>query len=198
MTEPVAYIHNMKDGGTLLTTERRYTDNILGSTPLYSKSQLYPHVKMTQTEFNEWKELYYQVVELSFTVHKMLDMILDSTGNRGGEYTELAKRLYQNDDFMSVSKKQAELVDLFINYSPDNPEETIEIVPDMKWFVRSKDTTPIDDDNCYSWLIDVSELYPEYVLSESHVSAVKFDTKEEAEKWTNPLTEAVQLPVEGE
>mgnify|MGYP004701733865 CR=1 FL=1 len=28
--------------------------------------------------------------------------------------------------------------------------------------------------------------------------ATKFDTKEEAELWTNPLTEAVYLPVEGE
>ena len=55
MTEPVAYIHNMKDGGTLLTTERRYTDNILVSTPLYSKSQLYPRVKMTKNQHKQFE-----------------------------------------------------------------------------------------------------------------------------------------------
>ena len=157
-------------------------------------------VKMTQAEFDEWKELYYRIIELSFTTYKMLNEILDSTHNSSGKYIELAKRVYQENDFMSVSKKQAELANLFINYSPDNPEETIDIVPDMKWFVRSKEkhdgvyiilanTNPIFVDDLYGVAEDDEEIA---------FKAPQFDTKDEAELWTNPLTEAVQLPVEGE
>lgn len=156
---------------------------------LYFKEQLQPRVKMTQAEYDEWQELYDEIVESSFSVHKMLDIIL---GRRGGKYTELAKRVYQDDDFMSVSKKQSELVDLFINYSPDHPEETIEIVPTMKWFVRSKKR---DDEGDYLFLSGSNLDDLEYFGFDY---ARAFDTKEGAEQWKNPLTEAVQLPVEGE
>lgn len=155
-------------------------------------------VQMLQAEFDEWKELYYHNVELSLTAYKMLNEILDNAHNSVGKYTKLAKRVYQDNDFMSVSKKQAELADLFVNYSPDKPENTIEIVPENKWFVRSKETVRIEEDTCYSWLIDISELNPEYALFEWCEEAHKFDTKEEAEEWTNPLTEAVLLPVKNE
>ena len=104
-----------------------------------------------------------------------------------------------------VQMTQAEFDELemwLINAQFDYSElkKTIEIVPTMKWFVRSKDTNKIDGvgDEFHSWLIDISELYPSYVLSDWNASAIQFDTKEEAELWTNPLTEAVQLPVEEE
>lgn len=161
---------------------------------LYFKEQLQPRVKMTQAEYDEWQELYDEIVESSFSVHKMLDLILDSTGRRGGKYTELAKRVYQDDDFMSVSKKQSELVDLFINYSPDHPEETIEIEPEKKWFVRIDSQIPLPDENIY--LDDELIVYPRYDSPKS--GAHQFDTKEQAEEWKNPLTEVVLLPVEGE
>ena len=71
-------------------------------------------------------------------------------------------------------------------------DELIEIIPDMKWFVRSKEKD-IDGD---FWYLKKTEqfFFREYVRENS----TQFDTKEEAEKWTNPLTEAVQLPVENE
>ena len=104
-----------------------------------------------------------------------------------------------------VKMTQAEFDELeisLINAQFDYSElkKTIEIVPDMKWFVRSKGIKKIDGDGdeFYAWLIDISELYPSYVFSDWNASAIQFDTKEEAEKWTNPLTEAVHLPVEGE
>lgn len=191
--KPVAYYN---DGTTLYFSNRNLTeadksDPLLK--PLYTKEQLQPKVQMTQAEFDEWKELYYRVVELSLTACKMLNEISDNAHNSIGKYTKLAKRVYQGNDFMSVSKKQAELVNLFINYNTNEPEETIEIVPNKKWFVISKE--PDDEDEYYLFLSgsDLDDL--EYFGFDY---ARAFDTKEEAEKWLNPLTEAVQLPVEEE
>ncbi|WP_273724232.1 hypothetical protein [Leuconostoc mesenteroides] len=145
---------------------------------------------MTQAEFDEWKELYYRLNEFSFNVHRMLDEILGSIGVERGIYTKLAKRVYQDDDFMAISKKQSELINLFINYSPDTPEKTIEIVPEKKWFVHKKDFN-----GDYRFLkISAKDLSFNYKKNK----AAYFDTKEEAELWTNPLTEAVQLEVEEE
>ncbi|MCT4420250.1 hypothetical protein EFT49_08640 [Leuconostoc falkenbergense] len=67
------------------------------------------------------------------------------------------------------------------------PLYTAEQLHPMKWFVRSKE---LAKNSKYLWLCDAE--YFEFDYSRA------FDTKEEAELWTNPLTEAVQLPVEGE
>ncbi|MGO3522623.1 MAG: hypothetical protein ACTING_08640, partial [Leuconostoc mesenteroides] len=77
-----------------------------------------------------------------------------------------------------------------------NPEETIEIVH-VKWFVRSKELL---QNSKYMWLCNAEYLYvPQCMFTnDDQLSAIRFDTKEEAELWLNPLTEAVQLPVEGE
>ena len=86
--------------------------------------------------------------------------------------------------------------EIWDEYNPDNPEETIEIVPTKKWFVRSKEK---DDEGYWDWLVKYhdDELSPEY-NSDDNIprQAVEFDKKEGAEIWTNPLTEAVLLPVE--
>lgn len=97
-----------------------------------------------------------------------------------------------------VKMTQAEFDELeksLINAQFDYSElkKTIEIVPNMKWFVRSKEPEGEDEDEYYLFLsgsnLDDLE-YFEFDYAKS------FDTKEEAEKWTNPLTEAVQLEVE--
>lgn len=77
-----------------------------------------------------------------------------------------------------------------------NPEETIEIVPETKWFVRSL----VADEGYYSYLFKHSNRpIADYEPSKQpRKEYMTFDTKEEAEKWVNPLTEAVQLPVEGQ
>ncbi|MGO3535239.1 MAG: hypothetical protein ACTINR_03010 [Leuconostoc mesenteroides] len=83
-------------------------------------------------------------------------------------------------------------------------KKTIEIVPDMKWFVRSKEQYQPDMDqgiseSGYLYLTQGNIYSVEYYETTTFkYDAQQFDTKEEAEKWTNPLTEAVQLPVEGE
>lgn len=87
------------------------------------------------------------------------------------------------------------LINALFDYS--ELKKTIEIVPDMKWFVRSK---KISRSGEYFWLCDRDYLdIPQFMIVDGEqLSAMKFDTKDQAEKWTNPLTEAVQLPVEGE
>ncbi|MCT4412845.1 hypothetical protein [Leuconostoc pseudomesenteroides] len=70
-------------------------------------------------------------------------------------------------------------------------EECIEVESNMKWFVRR--ILPNAGGNM---LYYTDEGVLTYNNNKEH--ATKFDTKEEAELWTNPLTEAVQLPVEDE
>lgn len=70
-------------------------------------------------------------------------------------------------------------------------EECIEVESNMKWFVRRILPNAGGNMLCCT---DEGEL----TYNHNKEYATQFDTKEEAEKWTNPLTEAVQLPVEGE
>ena len=101
-----------------------------------------------------------------------------------------------------VKMTQAEFDELeksLINAQFDYSElkKTIEIVPDMKWFVRSKEPS---NDGSYLFRSGIKDFGDYYYTKDKNENkiAYPFDTKEEAEKWTNPLTEAVQLPVEGE
>lgn len=68
-------------------------------------------------------------------------------------------------------------------------DENVEIIPNMKWFVARK--LPNIGGNMLKCSEDGLLMY-----NAVKEAATQFDTKEEAEKWTNPLTEAVQLPVE--
>jgi len=85
-------------------------------------------------------------------------------------------------------------------------EETVEIVPDMKWFLRSKTEIIYQlleskkQGYTHSYLMHNSVRHISYepLFKDELEKAIKFDTKEEAEQWTNPLTKAVQLPAEGE
>ena len=188
MTEPVAYVQ-IKDGKAY-SVLRKGTPND-DYVPVYTAEQLHPRVKMTNSEFDEWKRLYEDTIELSLTAYRILKEILNSSG----KYIELSKRVYQENDSMTISKKQAELAGLFIRYNPDNPEETIEIIPNMKWFVRSKEK----EQGFYLFLSsnnEVQERWYHTTKKDNTEFALSFDTKDEAELWANPLTEAVQLPVE--
>lgn len=78
-------------------------------------------------------------------------------------------------------------------------EETTNYKPkrETKWFVRSKKS----EGEYYYWLRQVNErdfatthLYERFVTED----AQSFDTQEEAEKWVNPLNEAVLLEVKNE
>lgn len=167
MTEPVAYkaFDNDSKREFLRFTPSPFNDNV----PLYTKEQIHPRVKMTQAEF--------EMIKIIKQKNNLLSDALNSTAFFGDEKQQ--------------SEQQIELANLFINLDLDNPDETIEIVPTMKWFVVV--TNPIVHAGWTYLSVDgIKRISYDAPKSE----AKKFDTKEKAEEWLNPLTKAVQLPVE--
>ncbi|MDG9745752.1 hypothetical protein [Leuconostoc falkenbergense] len=196
MTEPVAYrvdgtIYNNIDEAKFAVRETEHLRNILGIDkglirrpkyiePLYTAEQLHPRVKMTQAEFDEFKIL----------------KSLNPTADLIAILKTVSKFKYKNFQSRFVCgsiENQTEFATLWLRCRYERLEELIEIVPDMKWFVRSKE--PEDEDEYYLFLSGSNLDDLEYFGFDY---ARAFDTKEGAEKWLNPLTEAVQLPVEGE
>ena len=186
MTEPVAYLAKSRKSGAVNATVNQWSYHDFENIPLYTKEQLQPKVQMTQAEFNEFNKL---LLSSAVTIYEVIDTIYKDNGKMN-EFLHLYQRLFNRNDKLEL-ENQLEFSKLWANFNIDNPKETIEIVPDMKWFVRSKE--PEDDllDFIFlsgSNLDDLDYLGFDYAMA--------FDTKEEAELWTNPLTEAVQLPVE--
>ncbi|WP_273713169.1 hypothetical protein [Leuconostoc mesenteroides] len=182
MTDPVAYMWKT-ERGTILGLEPNDNSDSGGRfwIPLYIAEQLQPRVKMTQDEFDEFHDLFEKDFDLYSAITEISDTNLRTT---------LYDRLFtgtQND-----KDRQNEFAVLWANYNPLEPEETIEIVAINKWFVRSKKR---DDEGDYAFLSGSNLDDLDYLVFDY---ARAFDTKEEAELWLNPLTEAVQLPVEGE
>lgn len=189
MTEPVAY--RTKDVSetlgwrysTLKPVNKR-------SEPLYTAEPLHLRVKMTQAEFDEFL-YFYERYRVDTTTIAMLSYIrINKDGET--ETKNLYHRFYDVGTLNGTVEAQSEFSLLWVKFDPHNPEETIEIVPDMKWFVGRNDTS--DDHRFLSK--NVINLDNELNYAALKKAAKQFDTKEEAEKWTNPLTEAVQLPVE--
>ena len=188
MIEPVAYMWKNKDDLAFALSKIEPAGEWDIVTPLYTSEKLHPRVKMTQAEFDEFKKLL--SVGIS-TIYEAFDVI-DSDRGETDEFEKLYNRLFTNG-VNAQAKNQIEFSKLWDSLSNSSAEETIEIVPGMKWFVRSKEK----DNGDYQFLAKsrFSDM-PRYTIFKS--CAHRFETKEEAEKWTNPLTEAVQLPVEGE
>lgn len=202
--EPVAYWHipQIKNEEIFVSFNPSKTSHF-EDIPLYTSEDLHSRVKMTQAEFNEWVELFSIAYQGKLGIITLLELIGDSHSGKN-KYVNLAKRIYDDTYFVFVANKQKELVELLTEYNPDNPEETIEIVPTMKWFVRSKEQYKPDMDqgiseSGYLYLMQGNFYKVDYYLPTPFKDdAQQFDTKEEAEKWENPLTEAVLLPVEDE
>lgn len=192
MTEPVAYLAKSRKSGAVNATVNQWSYHDFENIPLYTKEQLQPKVQMTQAEFNEFNKL---LLSSAVTIYKVIDTIYKDNGKMN-EFLHLYQRLFNRNDKLEL-ENQLEFSKLWANFNIDNQEEMIEIVPDMKWFVRSKKS----ELKGYGWL-SIIDKYTIPVYQYSHDKPlsifVRFDTKEEAEEWLNPLTEAVQLPVEGE
>ncbi|UIB81230.1 hypothetical protein [Flyfo myovirus Tbat2_7] len=190
MIEPVAYIQ-IKDGKAY-SVLRKGTPND-EYTPVYTAEQLHPRVKMTQTQFDEFNSLYSQGLLFS----EAMEML--GTQGESERYVNIRNRIY-TQYLRENMDSEVIFAQLWQLYTPKYPEETIEIIPDMKWFVRSKEK----QDGVYIILANTNPMFVDdfYGIAEDDeeiaFKAPRFDTKEEAELWTNPLTEAVQLPVEGE
>ena len=178
--EPVAYHTINKDGDSFLRwTKSPFTDENI---PLYTKEQLQPKVKMTQKQYDRlmWDKEntdLFQCIEY-FNEH-------DGNNKFGLQSENLMGELTQED----IAKVWL------------NPEETIEIVQTKKWLVRSKHK---DGNERFSYIKNILSTQVVYGFSLSENLDLKedepyeFDTKDDAEMWTNPLTEAVLLPVEDE
>lgn len=155
-------------------------------TPLYTKEQLQPRVKMTKKEVDEFKKLHKSRNHL-IPIH-FLKFLLDN----GDSYPLLHSRYWDGRE------EQLVLLTLWLRFDPKHPEETIEIIPEKKWFVRSKKR---DGNERFSYIKSILSTQVVYgfslseELSEKEDYPYQFDTKEQAEEWTNPLTEAVLLPV---
>ena len=182
MTEPVAYLvfDNDSKREFLRFTPSPFNDNV----PLYTKEQLQPRVKMTQKQSDDFKSLHAQYHLLSDGINAIYEI----------EHLPMKSWIVNG----KLRENEMLIAGIWGEYDPENPEETIEIIPEKKWFVRSKKA--VGENNFYAWLFNNDFLdVPAHMISdEIPPLAMKFDTKEQAEKWTNPLTEAVQLPVERE
>lgn len=190
MTEPVAYWHIPQLEDYEVSVGFDHSDSrIFENIPLYTDEQLHPRVKMTQAERVEFNKL---LLSSAVTIYEAIDTIYKDNGKMN-EFSHLYQRLFNRNDKLEL-ENQLEFSKLWANFNIENPEETIEIeiVPDMKWFVRSKE---LNLENNYYYFVG-KRPQDLFILYGYKKAAKHFDTKEEAEKWTNPLTEAVQLPVE--
>ena len=162
---------------------------------LYFKEQLCPRVKMTQAEFDEWNKLVEEVADLYTAVTEICDI---------SPYPNLYCRFFdlQNEDTDKTRKTQVEFAILWGIFDEFNPDETIEIVPTKKWFVRSKKQYQPDmsqgiSESGYLYLTQGDIYSVEYhEMASFKDEATQFNTEDEAKLWTTPDTEAVQLPVE--
>lgn len=196
MTEPVAYIYEdnvfkTEKEAVLFKKEfdRNKHDGMLKHVilPLFTADEISDiyrqnnRVKMTQAEFEEWKDLYNGSLMFSDTI-EIMDL------DEGNNYENISKKIWTGDGDNNI-ENEAIFARLYADFDPDNPEETIEIVPNKKWFVVRK--LPNTGGNMLKCSDDGLLMYN--AIKEV---ATYFDTKEEAEEWTNPLTKAVHLPVE--
>lgn len=187
MTEPVAYLVSQEPLSSVrwLSDVKPIGVDNKQITPLYTANQLHPRVKMTQAEFDEFKKLL--SVDIS-TIYEAFDVI-DSDRGEMDEFEQLYNRLFTNN-VNAQAKNQIEFSKLWESLSTYSAEELIEIVHDMKWFVVV--TNPIIHAG-YTYLSVDGIKRISYDAPKSE--AKKFDTKEEAEEWINPLTKAVLLEV---
>ncbi|MFL2050637.1 hypothetical protein [Leuconostoc mesenteroides] len=190
MTEPVAYLAKSRKSGAVNATVKEWSYHDFENIPLYTKEQLQPKVQMTQAEFNEFKKLK--------LLNPTVDLIAILKIVSSFKYTNLQSRL------VCSIESQTEFATLWLRCRYERLEEMIAIVPNMKWFVRSKQQYQPDMDqgiseSGYLYLTQGNIYSIEYYeMTPFKDDAKYFDTKDQAEEWCDPSTEAVQLPVEGE
>ena len=180
MTEPATYMLSDFVGNDFTSLELPKNPN--NPRGLYFKEQLHPRVKMTQKQYKEWQSVIGSIYPVD--LYELFHLIFNAAEHQG-EYAGMR-------DIFSFDKGQKKLAQLWSDFDPDNPEEMIEILPTMKWFVQMK------NENEKTRFLHKNLFDRNHVLNYGSLKyyAKHFDTKEEAELWTTPDTEAVHLPVE--
>lgn len=184
MTEPVAYkIEDVSETfGWRYSTLKPVNKNYIA---LYTAEQLRPRVKMTQKQYERlmWEKS-----------HTNLLACIDYFCEHDDNY-----KFGLSSENLRGNLTQEDIARAWLN-----PEETIEIIPTMKWFVRSKEEYQPDMDqgiseSGYLYLTQGDTYSVEYhEMTSFKDEATQFSTEAEAKLWTTPDTEAVQLPVEDE
>jgi len=180
MTEPVAYLNKYLDKSTNITRYKPENQRLLSSDPLYTAEKLHPRVKMTQAEFDEFKQLWGSNDFWSSAENDILSY---------PQYEKLRNKIFFNDTEVDV-KNTNDFAIIWANYNPERPEETIEITPEKKWFVQLANTKA-QTRFLHKFIISCSLNY-----GTSKEYAQPFDTKEQADEWTNPLTRYKRKPKE--
>jgi len=195
MTEPVAYWHIPQLENEEVFVDFNQSENSnFEDIPLYTLEDLHPRVKMTQAEFDEFHSLLSLGID---TPYEALSTIIDDRGEMD-EFEHLYNRLFTHDR-VEQSKNQSDFSTLWSGLLGRNVKELVEIVPNMKWFVVAKEANKRSGNYNTIFSLDISDtngIYREVSYDQIGRYAYQFDTKEEAELWKNPLTEAVLLPVE--
>lgn len=176
MTEPVAYWNIPQFGNDEpFVSFEPYDGNVFESIPLYTAEQFQLRVKMTK---------------------KQNDIIITCLANNISFYKFYCENVLEKESFTNLT--ETDVLEAWLN------PWSIEIVPSMKWFVRSKKQYKPDMDqgiseSGYLYLTQGDIYSVEYhEMTTFKDEATQFETEDEAKLWTTPDTEAVQLPVEEE
>ncbi len=145
--------------------------SIIKNIPLYTLDQITKTTRLTQSEYDELKVVKSEMNENNDLIKAIMSL---------PEYPKLHKH-FKNDVYTFIAL-----------LNPNDSEARISIVKE-KWFVRIKNKDEDIDPFIY---IDIDLSFKFGIRVVKKIDAANFDTKEEAEKWTNPLTEAVLLEVD--
>lgn len=167
--EPTAYLYKTASGTIFGISAKEGVKGI----PLYTAEQITPKVEMTQAEFEEFNSLWDVEDYSSLAVQTITQK----------PYQKLKDMIFSGSVEERVKSENRFNV-LWANFNPDLPEETIEIVPEKKWFVKHVDRNQFLylKGNKFNYLT-------------SKKDAAQFDTEEEARQWENPKAKAVLLDV---
>lgn len=116
------------------------------------------------------------------TPHSLLHEVINETSE---EFRRISN-WYFNSDELTAEEAQVKIIQhVYLNKPQFEAEKT------KKYVVRSKET---DDQGDFSYL-SLEERYGLAYSTNTYdfYTAEKFDTREEAEKWKNPLTEVVEV-----
>lgn len=144
-------------------------------------------VFMTDDEYNETVALLDRSGDRGFgRLYEVLGAIKE--GVHDARYMFLRKRLFENDDDKLDSEKQFEFALLFMW---NDPKKLIEVVEVRHWYVKYKEGKNNTEYN-YLALHSYSDSNEKNAFSMDNrkQDATYFESKEEAEEWTTPYTEA--------
>ncbi len=116
------------------------------------------------------------------TPHGLLHEVINETS---GEFRRIIN-WYLNSDELTAEEAQVKIIQhVYLN----NPQ--FEAEKPNKYIVRTKEWD--DDGNCIFMNLDTFNGLTYPISTYDFYMAEKFDTREEAEKWKNPLMEVVEV-----